>query len=177
LPDNHIRIAFGRSARLVRPDMELDFLYVPSTDVAGDAAYWVNVLEARLVFAVEGMGARVAMLELGSRGPLILLTDHLEDQRTVLIYRVDDLDRTQKELRAKGWKRGRSIDIPHGPCTSFATPGGQRVAIYQLTRPEVAKHFEGRMDFAIGSASEKRDDNVPRGDARRASRSRAKNRK
>ena len=131
-------------------DMELDFLYVPSTDVAGDAAYWVKVLGARLLFAVEGMGARVAMLELGTQGPRILLTDHLGDQRTVLIYRVEDLVQTQKDLRGKGWKRGRSIEIPHGPCLSFATPGGQRVAMYQLTRPEVAKHFAGRMDFAIG---------------------------
>jgi hypothetical protein len=136
--------------------MELDFLYVPSADVPADATYWGNVLGARLVFAVEGMGARVAMLELGSSGPRILLTDHLEDQRTVLIYRVEDLVRTQGELRSKGWKRGRSLDIPHGPCISFATPGGQRVAAYQLTRPEVAKHFVGRTDFPIGRASEKR---------------------
>jgi hypothetical protein len=132
--------------------MELDFFYVPSADVAEDAAYWVNVLGARLVFAVEGMGARVAMLELGSSGPRILLTDHLEDQRTVLIYRVEDLAQTQEELRSKGWKRGRSLDIPHGPCVSFATPGGQRVAFYQLTRPEVANHFVGRVDFAIAPA-------------------------
>ena len=130
--------------------MELDFLYVPSADVAEDATYWVNVLGARLVFAVEGMGARVAMLEVGETGPRILLTDHLEDQRTLLIYRVEDLNRTQKELCAKGWKRGRSVDIPHGPCISFATPGGQRVAVYQLTRPEVASQFVGRMDFALG---------------------------
>ena len=135
--------------------MELDFLYVPSADVAADATYWVNVLGARLVFAVDGMGARVAMLELGKSGPRVLLTDHLEDQRTILIYRVEDLDRTEKELRSKGWKRGRSLDIPHGPVISFATPGGQRVAIYQLTRPEVAKHFSGRIDFPIGPASEK----------------------
>jgi hypothetical protein len=154
--------------------VELDFLYVPSADVAADATYWVNVLEARLVFAVEGMGARVAMLELGSSGPRILLTDHLEDQRTVLIYRVEDIDRTQKELRSKGWKRGRSIDIPHGPCMSFATPGGQRVAIYQLTRPEVANHFVGRMDFPIGPASEKSAETASRGDARRTSRPRDK---
>jgi len=144
--------------------MELDFLYVPSADVAGDATYWVNVLGARPVFAIEGMGARVAMLELGSSGPRILLTDHLEDQRTVLIYRVQDLERTQKELHSKGWKRGRSVDIPHGPCISFTTPGGQRVAVYQLTRPEVVDHFVGRMDFAIGAVSEKQADNAPRGD-------------
>ena len=135
--------------------MELDFLYVPSADVAADANYWVNVLGARLVFAVDGMGARVAMLELGSSGPRVLLTDHLEDKRTVLIYRVDNLDRTLKELQAKGWKRGRSLEIPHGPCVSFATPGGQRVAIYQLTRPEAAKSFVGRIDFELGGAGKK----------------------
>ena len=129
--------------------MELDFLYVPSADVAADAGYWVNVLGAKLVFAVDGMGARVAMLELGSSGPRVLLTDHLEDKRTVLIYRVEDLDRTTKELQSKGWKRGRSLEIPHGPCVSFATSGGQRVAIYQLTRPEAAKSFVGRIDFEL----------------------------
>jgi hypothetical protein len=133
--------------------MELDFLYVPSADVAADATYWVNVLGARLVFAVEGMGARVAMLELGSSGPRVLLTDHLEDERTLLIYRVEDLEQAQKDLRSRGWKRGRAVEIPHGPCISFATPGGQRVAIYELKRPEVASHFTGRADFAIGSPS------------------------
>jgi len=136
--------------------MELDYLYVPSADVATDATYWVNVLGARVVFAVEGMGARVAMLELGSGGPRILLTDHLDDQRTVLIFRVEDLALAQRELKSKGWKRGRSLEIPQGPCVSFTTPGGQRVAIYQLARPEVAKHFVGRMDFAVGSASDER---------------------
>jgi hypothetical protein len=133
--------------------MELDFLYVPSEDVGADASYWVNVLGARVVFAVEGMGARVAMLELGSGATRILLTDHLDDERTVLIYRVEDLDQMQKQLRSRGWKRARSLEIPHGPCISFATPGGQRVAFYELTRPEVASHFVGRTDFAIGSAS------------------------
>jgi hypothetical protein len=136
--------------------MELDFLYVPSADVAADAGYWVNVLGAKLVFAVDGMGARVAMLELGSSGPRVLLTDHLEDKRTVLIYRVENLGRTMKELHSKGWKRGRSLEIPHGPCVSFAAPGGQRVAIYQLIRPEAAKSFVGRIDFELAKAGKKR---------------------
>jgi hypothetical protein len=34
-----------------------------------------------------------------------------------------------------------------GPCCSFATPGGQRIAVYELTRPQVAEHFLGRRDF------------------------------
>ncbi len=147
--------------------MELDFLYVPSADVKRDAGYWVNVLGARLVFAVEGMGARVAMLELGSSGTRILLADHLDDERTLLIYRVEDLDRTQKELHSRGWKPGRSLEIPHGPCMSFVTPGVQRIAFYQLTRPEVASHFVGRTDFAIASTSAKPADKIPRGRRRR----------
>jgi hypothetical protein len=92
--------------------MELDFLYVPSADVAADATYWVNVLGARLAFAVDGMGARVAMLELGSSGPRVLLTDHLEDKRTVLIYRVEDLDRTMEELHSKGGSGSIARDPP-----------------------------------------------------------------
>ena len=157
--------------------VELDFLYVPSADVAADATYWVTVLGARALFAVDGMGARVAMLELGSSGPRILLTDHLEDQRTILIYRVEDLARTEKELRAKGWKRGKSLEIPHGPCISFATPGGQRVAIYELARPEVAKHFLGRMDFAVGTSATKDANAAPRGEQRRPTRTKGDRRK
>jgi hypothetical protein len=30
---------------------------------------------------------------------------------------------------------------------SFRTPGGYRIALYQLTRPEVVAHFTGRRDF------------------------------
>jgi hypothetical protein len=45
--------------------------------------------------------------------------------------------------------RGRegTFEIPHGPICSFRTPGGHRIAIYQLTRPEAGNHFEGRRDF------------------------------
>ena len=38
-------------------------------------------------------------------------------------------------------------EIPHGPICSFRTPGGQRIAVYELTRPAAAKTFEGRRDF------------------------------
>jgi hypothetical protein len=34
-----------------------------------------------------------------------------------------------------------------GPCCSFITPSGHRIAIYELTRPGVATHFDGRFDF------------------------------
>jgi hypothetical protein len=125
----------------------LDFVYMPSRDVATDMRYFTETLGGRLVFAVEGMDARVAMLELTEGPPRILLADHLEGDRPILVYRVADFDATLKALRARGWKRERSIEIPHGPLCSFVTPGGQRLAVYELTRPDVEAHFEGRRDF------------------------------
>ena len=46
------------------PFEQLDFLYMPSRDVAADAKYWTEVLGGSLIFAVDGMGTRVAMVEL-----------------------------------------------------------------------------------------------------------------
>jgi hypothetical protein len=125
----------------------LDFVYMPSQDVATDMRYFTDTLGAHLVFAVDGMGARVAMIELTPDPPRILLADHLEGDRPILVYRVADFQAALKALKARGWKRGHSIEIPHGPLCSFITPGGQRLAIYELARPQVEEHFAGRVDF------------------------------
>lgn len=129
------------------PFDRLDFLYTPSTDVAGDLAYFTEVLGGRVVFAIDSMGTRVAAVDLTDGPPLFLLTDHLEGERPILVYRVQDLGAALAELEARGWTPGSTFEIPHGPICSFTSPGGQRLAIYQLTRPEVAAHFEGRHDF------------------------------
>jgi len=126
---------------------DLDFLYTPSLDVAADMADFVDILGGRLVFAVEDGGIRVAMVELTDGHPQILLTDHLDGDRPILVYRVADHDRAVAELKARGWTPVRSLEIPHGPCSSFRSPGGHRVALYELTRPEVIRHFDGRRDF------------------------------
>ena len=129
------------------PLLQLDYLYTPSTDVAADVEYFTGVLGAELAFAIEGMGARVAMLRLTEGPPHILLTDHLEGDRPVFIYRVADLAAALKDLKARGWKKAQTLEIPMGPCCSFTTPGGHRIAVYELTRGEVAAHFAGRRDF------------------------------
>jgi catechol 2,3-dioxygenase-like lactoylglutathione lyase family enzyme len=126
---------------------ELDFIYMPSHDVAADLRWFTDVLGARLIFAVEGMGTRVAMLELTDQPPRILLAEHLEGDRPVLVYRVPDLAAAMAELETRGWQRGFMLEIPHGPICSFTSPGGHRLAIYQLTRPEVGDHFAGQRDF------------------------------
>jgi hypothetical protein len=125
----------------------LDFVYMPSTDVAADVAYFTEVLGGRLVFAVEGMGTRVAMVEMTAAPPRLLLAGHLDGDQPVLVYRVADLALALHELEARGWHREPTFEIPHGPCCSFRTPGGHRVAVYQLVRPEVEEHFAGRRDF------------------------------
>jgi hypothetical protein len=129
------------------PFQQLDFLYVPSRDVAADLAYFTEVLGGQVVFAVEAMGTRVAAIQLTQGQPLLLLADHLEGERPILVYRVADLSIAMAELEVRGWERQRTLEIPHGPCCSFRTPGGHRIALYQLTRPEAATHFLGRRDF------------------------------
>jgi catechol 2,3-dioxygenase-like lactoylglutathione lyase family enzyme len=126
---------------------QLDYLYVPSRDVATDVAYFTDVLGARLVFAIDGMGTRVAMVELTDGPPQIVLAGHLDGDRPILVYRVADLEAATAELRAGGSDLGHALEIPQGPVRSFTAPGGQRLALYQLTRPGVVESFAGRRDF------------------------------
>lgn len=126
----------------------LDILYVPSRDVAADVAFYRDVLGARVVFAIEAMGTRVAEIALGPSGPRHVLADHLSGQAPVLLHRVDDLDRALADLRGRGLEVERRLELPLGPCATFRTPGGQRLGLYERTRPEVDERFAGRLDFA-----------------------------
>lgn len=115
--------------------------------MAADARYLVEVLGARLVFSVEAMQTRAAMVDLADGSPPILLTDHLEGERAVLVYRVASLEGSMADLEGRGWERQAPFEIPHGPCCSFTTPGGHRIAIYEAVRPGATEHFAGRHDF------------------------------
>jgi hypothetical protein len=125
----------------------LDFVYMPSRDAAEDLRWFTESLGAALVFAVEGMGTRVAMVRLADDGPRILLAEHLEGDRPVLVYRVPDLARAMSDLTERGWKPGHQLEIPFGPVCAFTAPGGHRLAIYQRDRPEAESFFAGRRDF------------------------------
>ncbi len=127
---------------------ELDYVYMPSDDVAADVAYFTDVLGGRLIFAIDGMETRVAMVALTEDPPRILLAGHLDGDQPVLVYRVADLPMATAELESRGWVPGHTLEIPQGPVCSFTAPGGQRLAIYQLTRPGVEEaKFAGRRDF------------------------------
>jgi hypothetical protein len=122
-------------------------VYTPSRDVAADMRFFVDVLGAGLGFAVDGMGARVAMVVLAKGPPHLLLADHLEGDRPIYVYRVPDLGKATAELKKRGLKQQHEVELPMGPASSFVTTGGHRVALYELSRPGVVEHFMGRQDF------------------------------
>jgi hypothetical protein len=129
------------------PFEQLDYLYIPSADVAADARYFADVLGGTIQFAIEDGDTRAAMVELSPQPPRLIFTSHLEGDRPIMIFRVPNLRAALKTLAAHGWEKEATFEIPQGPCCSFVTPTGQRVALYQLTRPEVESHFVGRFDF------------------------------
>jgi hypothetical protein len=122
----------------------LDFIYVPTDDVNAAARAYIDQLGAEMVWKVRGMSTVVACLRVGD-GPAILLSGHLEGPTPILVYRVDDHDATVAALRTAGITV-RELEIPHGPCAAFTAPGGQRLAVYQLTRPGADARFAGRFD-------------------------------
>ena len=126
---------------------QLDYIYTPTRDAAADVTFLTDVLGGTLVFAIDDMGTRVAMVSLTEEPPRIILAEHLEGERPILIYRVASLDEAMGALEARGWQRERTLEIPTGPCCSFRSPGGHRVALYERTRPFVEASFAGRRDF------------------------------
>jgi catechol 2,3-dioxygenase-like lactoylglutathione lyase family enzyme len=125
----------------------LDVLYLPSRDAQADLAFYRDVLGARVVFAIEAMGTRVAEVSLSPDGPRILLADHLDGEAPLLLHRVSSLEETLDELGARGLQPEHRVELPLGPCVTFRTPGGQRLGLYERTRPEVDERFAGRADF------------------------------
>jgi hypothetical protein len=129
------------------PFGRLDFVYSPRRDVPAHKACFTDALGARLVFAIDEGGTKVAMIELSDDPPRILLADHLEGDQPILIYAVDSLKQARADLRARGWKPERTLEIPPGPACTFRGPGGHRIALYEPTRLGVIDHFAGRNDF------------------------------
>jgi predicted enzyme related to lactoylglutathione lyase len=124
-----------------------DFLYMPSTDVARDLRFYRDVLGAEIIFAIEAFRTRVAQVRLSDGGPRLLLAGHLEGEAPVVLHRVDDLDATVEQLQERGATIEAEFGFPHGPAVELTTPGGQRLAFYELTRPGADEHLAGRMDF------------------------------
>jgi hypothetical protein len=126
----------------------LDFLYTPSADVAADIERFATALGAQVEFAIERFGTRVAMVRLAEGPPHVVLAEHLEGERPILVYRVARLDEAVRQLEARGVDAGPQLGFPYGPIHAFTLPGSEhRIGIYELTRPEVREKLAGRRDF------------------------------
>jgi hypothetical protein len=128
------------------PFLSLDFLYTPSRDPGAEIAYYTGVLGGELLFRVKAMDTEVSCVRLSAEGPLLLLAEHLEGELPILVYRVASLARTKRALKRRGWQPDEEFEIPHGPICVFTATGGQKLAIYELTRPDANAHFMGRFD-------------------------------
>ncbi len=125
----------------------LEFIYLPSRDVAADVSHFTEGLGGQLGFAIEAFGTRVAMVRLRADPPALLLAGHLKGEQPVLVYRVPDLEQAIAELQERDVDVTARFEIPHGPAVELANPGPQRLALFELTRPETAERIEGRQDF------------------------------
>lgn len=125
----------------------LDFLYLPGRDVAAELEHYTAGLGRGLVFAIEAVEARVVMVRAASEGPRLLPAEHLEGDRPILVFRVEDLDGAIAELRERGVELGASFGMPYGHGIEVSAPGPQRLALYELTRPVAEWHLAGRRDF------------------------------
>ena len=125
----------------------LDFVYLPSRDVAADLEHFTGGLGAEVVFAIEAFGTRVAMVRLARDPPPLLLAGHLQGDQPILVYRVENLDQATAELRDRDVEIGVDFEIPHGRGVEVINPGPQRIALYERTRPGADERLAGRRDF------------------------------
>lgn len=125
----------------------LEFVYLPSRDVAADVTHFTDAVGAEFAFAIEAFGTRVAMVRLQADAPALLLAEHLEGDQPILVYAVADLEGAISELEGRGAEIGARFEIPMGPGVELVNPGPQRVALYQSTRPHTLGRLTGRRDF------------------------------
>lgn len=120
----------------MRPPLgALTYLYVGSARFDEDLRYYRDIIGAEVVWNFAEFGARVAALRV-SDGPLLLIADHRAAPSCLPVFAVEDLDATERELRARGWApHGERFEIPDGPCYLFKDPSGNEVAVYGNVRP------------------------------------------
>ena len=128
----------------------LVYIYIGTSNYAGDFQFYKNVLGAKLIWQFHDFGARVAAFDLCGM-PYLLIADHVPAPSKRLIYEVENLDNAAKELSSKGWKAdGKKFEVPDGPCFNFNDESGNEYAILQMKRPHLLeKEFDGKTDVPV----------------------------
>lgn len=116
---------------------KLRYLYLGSSNVRKDLEYYTQTLGAEKIWDRSAFGTQVAAVKLGI-GPVLLLAGHRPAGSCILIFEVEDLDETAKNLRKRGWKaEGEQFEVPEGPVYRFNDPSGNPLALLEVVRPGV----------------------------------------
>ena len=125
----------------------LDYLYLPAPEIGTAITFYTEALGGELLWRIREGDTWVAAIRLGAASPLVVLANHLEPGRGLLIYRARSLVETQRALTSHGWSvEGEPFELPQGPCVVFRDPGQQRLGAYERVRPAMDEHFQGRFD-------------------------------
>jgi len=125
----------------------LDYVYWAAPEFEKSVAFYTGALGGELLWRVRDGETWVAAVRLSESGPPMLLANHLESGRGLLVYRVRSLAETRSRMLSRGWAlAGEPFELPQGPCLVLEDPGGQRLAVYERVRPEMDRHFLGRYD-------------------------------
>ena len=125
----------------------LDYVYWAAPEFEAALAFYTGALGGELLWRIRDGETWVAAVRLSESGPPVLLANHLEPGRGLLVYRVRSLAQTRARLLSRGWAlAGEPFELPQGPCLVLEDPGRQRLAIYERVRPEMDRHFLGRYD-------------------------------
>ena len=105
------------------------------------------MLGARVAFAIEAMGTRVAEVAVSPQGPRLVLADHLAGDAPVLLHRVSDPHGDARAAQRSRVAAGGPTGATAGPLRDLPKPWRPAAWLYQLTRPEVDRSFADRADF------------------------------
>ncbi|HYG49914.1 MAG TPA: hypothetical protein VD905_03380 [Flavobacteriales bacterium] len=121
----------------------LAYIYTGTSNYPEDYNFYKNILKAPLVWEFERFGAKVAAFNLAGE-PYLLLADHVKHPSKRLIYEVENLKSTVKELTSRGWEAdGKKFEIPDGTCINFTDKSGNEYAILEMSRPRMLeKHYK-----------------------------------
>ncbi|CAN5640832.1 hypothetical protein BH20ACT2_BH20ACT2_14700 [soil metagenome] len=115
---------------------ELAYLYLGTTDVAADLAWYNEVLGAELLWRFSAYGADVAGLNIGP-GPTVVLADHRPAPSCLPIWEVAELESVVEWLQATGWSHcADRVELPDGPCLVLTDHSGNQLGLLRRDRPD-----------------------------------------
>ncbi|MEY2434590.1 MAG: hypothetical protein QOC92_4315 [Acidimicrobiaceae bacterium] len=116
----------------------LVYLYMGSSDIRADLAWYDEVMGGDLMWHFEAFGADVAAVRVGPEGsPLVVLADHRPVPSCLPIWAVRSLSVTSEWLKATGWLESATrVGVPDGPCLVLHDRSGNELALLQQDRPE-----------------------------------------